>query len=73
MVLNEKALLPNLFETPPDALNIFWSHRPIGFIEINPEAHALGHGGKCINVARYRFATLIVKRCDPIFFNIALT
>ena len=71
MVLNEKTFLPNLFQTPPDALHIFWSHRPIGLIEINPETHALCHGGKCINVTGYRFAALIVKWCDAIFFNIA--
>ncbi|CAB4728607.1 unannotated protein [freshwater metagenome] len=73
MVLNKQTLLPNLFQTPPDALHIFWSHRPIGFIEINPETHALCHGGKCINVACYRFTALIVKWCDAIFFNIAFS
>ena len=73
MVLNKQTFLPNLFQTPPDALHILWSHSPIRLIEINPEAHTFCHGGKCINVARYRFAALIVKGCDAIFFNIALT
>ena len=73
MVLNKQTLLPDLFQTPPHAFNIFWSHRPICLIKIDPEAHAFSHGGKRIHVTCNRFATLIVEGSDSIFFDIALT
>ena len=72
MVLNKQTFFPNLFQAPPDALYIFRGHRPVSLIEVNPEAHALCHGGKCINVSSYRFTTFIVKGSDAKLFNIAL-
>ena len=73
MILNEQALLPNLFQAPPDGFHILWRHSPICLIEINPETHSLCHLRKCIYMAGNRFTTLVIKWCDSIFFNVAFS
>ena len=73
MILNEKTLIEDLLARPPDALDIFGGHRPIGIVEINPETHATSHLAKFINVTLYGFTTLIVKSCDSKFFDIAFS
>ena len=73
MVLNEKTFLPNLFQTPPNALDVLRCHSPIGLIKINPESHSICHRCKSVNMASYRFTALIVKGSNAILFDITFT
>ena len=71
MILNKQSLFEDLLERPPNTLNIFRRHRPIGFLEINPKAHAMGHLTKFADMALNRFTALLIESCDSKFFDIA--
>ncbi len=72
VVLDEQALVKDLLEGPPDALDVGGVHRPVGVVQITPVAHALGHPGEVRDVAQHRLAAAGVERGDPEGLDVAL-
>ena len=64
----DKALVPDCLEQRPDALDVTVVQRVIGFVEIHPQAHALGHLLPVTDVAHDGFATTARKFLDADFF-----
>ena len=71
MILNQQTFFPNFFKAPPHAFYIFWRHRPIRLIKINPETHTFCHRAKCVHVTSYRLATFFIKGSNSKLFNVA--
>ena len=73
VVLNEEALVVDLLERPPDALDVVGIHGPVGAVEIDPVAHAPGHCGEFVDMAKDGLAAALIERCDAVPFDVLLT
>ncbi len=62
----------DLFQRPPDALDVLGVHRDVGVVEVDPVAHAVGEFGEGVDVTQHRFAALRVEFLDAVLLDVFL-
>ena len=72
MVLDEEALVVDLLERPPDALDVVGVHGPVGAVEVDPVAHSTAHVGELVDVAEHRLAASVVECGDSVPLDVLL-
>src|SRR5688572_2685291 len=68
--LEEQVLIPEIFQDPPDRLDIVISISDIGVVKINPERDSVGELFPILNVREYRLATKLVKFIYAVFLDL---
>src|SRR5665809_57555 len=72
-VLLEKVLVPQLLEDPPDALDVVRVHRPVGIVEVEPEADAVRQLLPLVDVTLDRLAAALDEGLDAdLLLNLTL-
>ncbi|MBA7647438.1 hypothetical protein ES703_55210 [subsurface metagenome] len=73
VALIDESPVPQLFQCPPDGLNIFVLHSNIGIVQVNPEGNALGHFLKFFDIAQDILAAKGIEAVNAVFLNLRLT
>ena len=73
MILNKKTFIKNPLQTPPNTVDVFLIHSPVGLIHINPVAHARSHAFKFIYVAKHGFFASSVELSNAVLFDVLLS
>ena len=63
----------DLFDRPPDALDVLRVHGPVGVVHVDPVAHAVGEFSELSDVAQHGFPAAFVELGNPEFLDIALS
>jgi hypothetical protein len=72
VALVEQAAPVDLRQRPPDRLDVALIERPIGVVEVEPEADPLGQPVPLLEVGEYRLAAARVERADPVLLDLRL-
>ncbi len=69
IILIQESLLPDLFNNPPERLDVGRLIGNVRMIHVKPKANFLGKILPLGLILPYRFPALLVKFCDAIFLN----
>ncbi len=72
VVLDQQALVEDLLERPPDALDVGRVHRPVGGGHVDPVAHAVGQFGEVGDVPLDGLAAAGVELRDAVPLDVGL-
>ena len=72
VVLDQQALVEDLLERPPDRLDVGRVHRPVGLVEVDPVAHALGEPVELTDVLLHRLAAPGIELGDAVVLDLLL-
>ncbi len=72
MVLDEQALVVDLLQGPPQAVDVRRIHRPVRLVGVDPVAHAFGHLLELVDVAQHRLTALGVELGDAVRLDVLL-
>ncbi len=72
VVLHQAAVVEDLLQRPPFALDVAGLHGPICLVQVDPVAHALGQVFEFAHVLLNRVAALVVELLDAVFLDLVL-
>src|SRR5690606_6725065 len=72
VILDQQALVVDLLQRPPQALDVGGVHGAVGPVEIHPVAHPLAHPHPGVHIGEYRLAAALVERGDAVVFDLRL-
>ena len=68
--LEEQVFVPEVFEDPPDRLDVVVGVGHVGVLQINPERDAVGEPFPILNVREHRFFAQLVEFINAVFFDL---
>ena len=72
VVLDQQALVEDLLERPPDALDVARVHRPVGRGHVDPVAHPVGELGERVDVPLDGLPAACVELRDAVALDVGL-
>ncbi len=72
VALVEEILLPELFQDPPEGLNVLVLHGHVGVLQVHPEGHALGQGFPLVQVLPDRLLAHLVEASHAVLLDLGL-
>src|SRR5215212_2508468 len=72
IALVEQIFIPEVFQNPPDRLDVVVGIGHIGILEIHPERNTIGEPLPILNISKYRLFTKFVELIDAVLFDLML-
>src|ERR1051325_855278 len=72
IALVQQILVPEIFQDPPDRLNVVVGVRDIGILKINPERDAICQAFPILNIGKHGLPAKFVEFIDAIGFDLLL-